>query len=133
MTHKTTSAENKVHSATNFLEHVQRLIPLIAGAADPAERDHQLPENLLDALHQNSLFRLLLPKPFGGYELDPASFCKIIEAVAKIDASTSWCLCQAGPEHQPVDTTDCFPPEPWQRPRTGCTAVPVRRSGNKTD
>ena len=95
MTHKTTSAENKVHSATNFLEHVQRLIPLIAGAADPAERDHQLPENLLDALHQNSLFRLLLPKPFGGYELDPASFCKIIEAVAKIDASTSWCLCQA--------------------------------------
>ena len=92
---KTTATENKMYGANNFLERVQRLNPIIASAADRAERDHQLPEDLLDALHQNSLFRLLLPKPFGGYELDPAGFCKVIEAVAKVDASTAWCLCQS--------------------------------------
>ena len=91
----TEAVENKVCGPTNFLKSVQRLSPIIASAADQAEREHQLPANLLDALHQNSLFRLLLPKSFGGYELDPVSFCKTIEAVAMVDASTAWCLCQA--------------------------------------
>ena len=64
-----------MHGPVNFVESVQHLSPIIESAADQAEREHQLPADLLDALHQNSLFRLLLPKPFGGYELDPASFC----------------------------------------------------------
>jgi len=95
MMQKIKAAQNEVRRAAKFLESVERLTPIIVSAADQAEREHQLPGNLLDALHQNSLFRLLLPKPFGGYELDPATFFKIIEAVAKVDASTAWCLCQA--------------------------------------
>jgi len=87
--------KTKVHGPVNFLESVQHLSPIIASSADQAEREHQLPTDLLDALHRSSLFRLLLPKPFGGYELDPANFCKTIEAVATVDASTAWCLCQA--------------------------------------
>ena len=88
-------AESNSQITQLFLESVQRLTPIISSSADAAESNRELPANLLEALHQESLFRLLLPKLYGGFELRPASFCKIIEAIATIDASTAWCLCQA--------------------------------------
>jgi alkylation response protein AidB-like acyl-CoA dehydrogenase len=36
----------------------------------------------------------LLPRPFGGCEIDPPTFFQVVEEVAKHDASTAWCLCQ---------------------------------------
>ena len=88
-------AESNSQITQLFLVSVQRLTPIISSSADTAESNRELPANLLEALHQESLFRLLLPKLYGGFELPPASFCKIIEAIATIDASTAWCLCQA--------------------------------------
>ena len=39
---------------------------------------------------------MLLPRSLGGAELAPADFVRVIEAIAKADASTAWCLAQAG-------------------------------------
>ena len=78
-----------------LLTDLKGLDPVILRAADEAETSKQLPKNLLTALHKGSFFKLLLPKPYGGLELSPFSFCQIIQAVGKIDASTAWCLCQA--------------------------------------
>jgi len=67
---------------------------LVARSADQIESERRLPEELLDALHAGGWFRLLLPKPFGGAEVDPVSFVGIIEEIARHDASTAWCLGQ---------------------------------------
>jgi len=50
---------------------------------------------VLRALHDASLFRLLLPAFLEGGETDPLTFVQVIEEVAKHDASAAWCLCQA--------------------------------------
>jgi alkylation response protein AidB-like acyl-CoA dehydrogenase len=50
---------------------------------------------VLRALHEASLFRLLLPGFLDGGEIDPVTFVQVIEEVAKHDASAAWCLCQA--------------------------------------
>jgi alkylation response protein AidB-like acyl-CoA dehydrogenase len=78
----------------DYLARVAALTPLLAQSAPTIERERRLPPPLLDALHQAGLFRMLLPKPFAGAEVDPLTFVQVIEAVAKIDASTAWCLCQ---------------------------------------
>lgn len=78
-----------------YLQNVAGLGPLIDQAAKQAEHERKLPAELLDALHNARLFRLLLPRTFAGAEINPFVFCQIIEAVAKLDASTAWCLCQA--------------------------------------
>ena len=67
----------------------------IAAWADEAEKAGRLPPPLLDALHDAGLFRLLLPSWLSGAELDPASFAAVLEALAAVDASTAWCVCQA--------------------------------------
>ena len=79
----------------DYLDRVRALAPTILGTADQAERDRALPPELVDALHDAGLFRLLLPIPLGGTEVDVPTFFEIIEAVAKYDASTAWCLCQS--------------------------------------
>jgi indole-3-acetate monooxygenase len=68
----------------------------VAAAADEIERDRRLPLALLDRLHEAELFRLLLPRSSNGIETDPVTFFHVMETIAEADASTAWCLSQAG-------------------------------------
>src|SRR5438445_9630756 len=68
----------------------------VATASDDIEIARRLPPALLDKLHEAQLFRLLLPRSTNGIETDPITFFHVIETIAKADASTAWCLSQAG-------------------------------------
>jgi alkylation response protein AidB-like acyl-CoA dehydrogenase len=68
----------------------------IAAASQEIESTRRLPPALLDKLHEAGLFRLLLPRSSNGIETDPLTFFHVIETIARADASTAWCLGQAG-------------------------------------
>jgi indole-3-acetate monooxygenase len=68
----------------------------VGAAAGDIERTRRLPPALLDKLHEAGLFRLLLPRSSNGIETDPMTFFHVIETIARADASTAWCLGQAG-------------------------------------
>jgi alkylation response protein AidB-like acyl-CoA dehydrogenase len=68
----------------------------VAAASDEIERGRRLPPDLLDRLHEAELFRLLLPRSANGIETDPVTFFHVMETIAQADASTAWCLSQAG-------------------------------------
>ena len=68
----------------------------VAAASDEIESSRRLPPALLDRLHEAELFRLLLPRSSNGIETDPVTFFHVIETIARADASTAWCLSQAG-------------------------------------
>src|SRR6202790_1178234 len=70
--------------------------PDVAAASNVIETTRRLPPALLDKLHEAQLFRLLLPRSSRGIETDPVTFFHVIETIAKADASTAWCLSQAG-------------------------------------
>ena len=70
--------------------------PAVDAAASEIEQTRRLPPELLDRLHEARLFRLLLPRSSDGIETDPVTFFHVIETIAKADASTAWCLSQAG-------------------------------------
>jgi alkylation response protein AidB-like acyl-CoA dehydrogenase len=70
------------------------LAPLLEAAAPRIEAERRLPEDVLAAAHGAGLFRTLLPRAYGGEELDPASHVRMVEEVAAADASTAWCLGQ---------------------------------------
>jgi alkylation response protein AidB-like acyl-CoA dehydrogenase len=68
----------------------------VAAASQEIESTRRLPPALLDKLHEAGLFRLLLPRSSNGIETDPLTFFHVIETIAHADASTAWCLGQAG-------------------------------------
>ena len=78
------------------ISRAEALRPAVEAAASEIEETRRLPPALLDKLHEARLFRLLLPRACNGIETDPITFFHVIEALARSDASTAWCLSQAG-------------------------------------
>src|SRR5580658_120911 len=77
-----------------LVERARALAPLIAREADEIERTRRLTQPVVAALIENGLYRVLLPQSFGGAEAPPEIFMQMLEEVAKVDASTAWCLGQ---------------------------------------
>lgn len=81
-------------SVADYLGRVAALAPLVNSSLEQIERERRLPQPLVDAMLEAGLFRLLVPRPLDGGEIDPVGYARVIEAVAQLDASTAWCLCQ---------------------------------------
>ncbi len=77
-----------------YLRHVHELGPRIDAAAAQIDETRDLPPDLFAELRARGMFRLVQPVEYGGAELDPPSLVQVIEAVARHDASTAWCLGQ---------------------------------------
>jgi alkylation response protein AidB-like acyl-CoA dehydrogenase len=77
-----------------LVERAKSLAPLIAREADEIERTRRLTPPVVSALIENGLYRSLLPQSVGGAEAQPQIFMQMLEEIAKVDASTAWCLGQ---------------------------------------
>jgi alkylation response protein AidB-like acyl-CoA dehydrogenase len=79
----------------NLVAAAGALGPRIEALADQIEHDRALPRELVDALIDAGLFRMMLPRSLGGLELDLPTYVKVVEEIARADASVAWCLGQA--------------------------------------
>jgi indole-3-acetate monooxygenase len=86
--------ETLAAASADHVEGVTTVAPLIAASAEQIERERRLPDPLVEAMVEAGLFHMLLPRPYGGTEVDPPTFTRVIHDIARIDASTAWCLCQ---------------------------------------
>src|SRR5258707_15571340 len=80
----------------SVIARAEAIRPEVAATSNEIEATRRLPPALLDKLHDAGLFRLLLPRSSNGIETDPVTFFHVIETIARADASTAWCLSQAG-------------------------------------
>src|SRR5712672_2754706 len=94
VTQVATSAE--LAGDPNVVARAEAVRAAVGAASDEIESTRRLPAALLDKLHEARLFRLLLPRSSDGIETDPVTFFRVIETLARADASTAWCLSQAG-------------------------------------
>jgi alkylation response protein AidB-like acyl-CoA dehydrogenase len=81
-------------SGEECLARARGLIPLLQSAASRIDAKHELPPDVLDAMHDAGMFRLLIPRAYGGFELKPAEYVRCVEAIAIGDASVAWCMNQ---------------------------------------
>lgn len=68
----------------------RRLGPAIRAAADEIERTRRIPEPLLSELFASGLMRMLLPRVYGGGEVEPGEYLTALIEVARHDASVGW-------------------------------------------
>jgi alkylation response protein AidB-like acyl-CoA dehydrogenase len=81
-------------TGADCLARARSLIPLLRSAADRIDHNNELPPDVLDAMFDAGMFKLLLPREIGGYELKPIDFIQCVEAIAEGDASAAWCMNQ---------------------------------------
>lgn len=92
--HRTGPAIAPAGTGTGPIERARALAPLLAAAAPRIEESRELTAEVVDALHEAGLFRMLLPRALGGSEVAPLVFVQAVEELAKADASTAWCVAQ---------------------------------------
>jgi alkylation response protein AidB-like acyl-CoA dehydrogenase len=81
--------------ALELIGRARELVPLLDRAGDRIERERRIPDDVLDALHEARLFRLLIPRSLDGEEIEPATHFQVLETLAQGDASVAWCVGQA--------------------------------------
>ncbi|MGA2410926.1 MAG: acyl-CoA dehydrogenase family protein [Candidatus Binataceae bacterium] len=69
---------------------VRALEPQIREAAGEIEAERRLPPQLARALMETGIFRMGVPRAYGGPELDPMSQVRIVEELARIEGSVGW-------------------------------------------
>ncbi len=79
---------------SDAIHRARGIVELLRSSAQRIEAERALPADVIAALHEARLFRLLLPRSLGGDELHLKSLAQVIEVVAKADASTAWCMGQ---------------------------------------
>jgi len=81
-------------TTVDCVANARALAPVIAAAAPRIDAARELPSDLVGALHEARMFRMLVPRSLGGEEISPIAFVLAIEELAKADASTAWCVAQ---------------------------------------
>ena len=82
------------HTRDDAVARAHGVVELLRASADRIEAGRALPADIVAALHEARLFRLLLPRSLGGDELHLKTLAQVIEVIAGADASTAWCLGQ---------------------------------------
>ena len=86
------------HATTegDAIARAESVVPIVKAAKRRIEERRALPEDVLSALHEARLFRLMLPRAIGGDECDLLTFARVLEILSEADASVAWCVGQGG-------------------------------------
>ena len=84
------------------LARIAALAPMIARLAPDIEQDRRLPAELVSALKSARIYGMLVPRRYGGLELDAPSASRAVAALAKLDGSVGWnAMTHRGPDAVP--------------------------------
>lgn len=90
-------------SRTSYNEAIERaraLIPFLRQHAPANDKATKLVPEVVNALHENGLFRYIQPKVWGGMELDFVSYFDIPEMLARGDISAAWVVANLASHHR---------------------------------
>jgi alkylation response protein AidB-like acyl-CoA dehydrogenase len=83
---------NSAQSGTTVLDAARALRPRLLDERDRIEADRRLPADVAKELAGAGLFRLSLPRAYGGLDRTPMESMEVFEELARTDASVAWCV-----------------------------------------
>jgi len=72
------------------LSRIAALAPMVARLAPDIEQGRRLPAELVSALKSARIYGMLVPRRYGGLELDAPSAFQAVTALARLDGSVGW-------------------------------------------
>lgn len=77
--------------ATRILAATEGIAPQIRKAADAIEAERCLLPPVVRAMKEVGVFRMGIPRAYGGLELDPLTQVRVVEELSRLDGSVGWC------------------------------------------
>lgn len=94
-------------TADVLITRAKAFVPdLIERQAETEKRTRYAPDTH-EAFLRAGFYRALVPRRYGGHEVDPGTFATVIKELARGCPSTAWCVCLAA--HHAVQVATWFP------------------------
>ncbi|MFL5288478.1 MAG: acyl-CoA dehydrogenase family protein [Rhodopila sp.] len=107
------------------------LAPQIAAAGDEIEQARRIPPPIARAMKDAGIFGMVMPRAWGGPELDLLTQFRVIETLAMADGSVGWCAmigCDSGYVSGFLDQDVARAMYPDIRVATGGAATPIGKA-----
>lgn len=79
-----------IPTAEDLIARARQLVPVLAERAPRQERHRRILDETMAELRAAELFRILQPRRWGGFEMDPRVFFDVQMTLAEGDASVGW-------------------------------------------
>jgi alkylation response protein AidB-like acyl-CoA dehydrogenase len=79
-------------ATADLVERARALRPLLAANAGQGEADRRVPEESIKAMVDAGLFKIAVPRRYGGYETSVRTMLEVSAAVGEADGGTAWVL-----------------------------------------
>jgi len=83
--------ESPAVDGPTILANAHRIAPFLREHAAEVEAARRLTQPVVDALRDSGVFRMAMPRAWGGPEVDLLSQFEILEVLSRADASAGWC------------------------------------------
>jgi alkylation response protein AidB-like acyl-CoA dehydrogenase len=90
--HEVEAVDTREMMRDSLVGRAGALFPVLRGNAGEADKTRRLPQANIDALAASGIFKLWVPKRYGGYEADPRTYVEVLAELSRADASTSWAV-----------------------------------------
>lgn len=87
---KNTPAANIIPSETELVQRARDMIPMLMEKADSVEKNRMVSPETIKAFVDAGFFKILQPAKFGGYEMNPAVFYKVLMELGRGCCSSAW-------------------------------------------
>ena len=75
-----------------LLTQAESLVPLLRDTAREAEQARRPLDHVIDAVRETDLFRMMVPRHYGGLEADMDTFFEVSLTLSRADASMGWLI-----------------------------------------
>ncbi len=79
-----------------LVERAAALRPLLLAQQEESDRRGVYSDEVHEAFRQAGFYRILQPRMFGGYELPPSVFLKVVMQIARGHPAAAWCFTLTG-------------------------------------
>lgn len=79
-----------VPTEREILERARALIPMLRERAEQVERDRKVSAETIEAFKNAGFFKILQPRKFGGWEMHPSVFYKVLWELGRGCGSSGW-------------------------------------------
>ena len=86
----TVHAKSAPTTGLELVARARALIPMLAENAAEAEKQRKPVDAVITALEEAEIYKLMVPRCYGGLELDMDTFFEVGTALGEGDASTAW-------------------------------------------
>ena len=80
----------QIPAGADLLRRVSDLAPLLRSHAGRADQNRRVHEESIEAMTEAGVFRLRVPRRYGGYESDAATLVAVAGELARHDAAAAW-------------------------------------------